>query len=753
MDIIIVTIVSAFILYYLYGNPTKRKYHKGIDAFKADDLDQAEHLFAQISNKHPSGKRMLDSVTFRRGELAEKLGDIDKAYEYFSIIRETNQLASEKLVAFDLKRGYDARSQNNFDLAYTYFSRIANRSAKAFSEASKIDFRRGIGAEQSEKYSQAIEFYLKGSQFKEDPRIHLGAICRSLICKVKDNQQLTNEEISMISSSSVDINFKNDLFYRLAAKLIRDKDYLNASGLIQAQLALGAVSESVDLFKIIDNSKRSELLSLVNTINTFLSTDQGSKEGAEDIYKQILRNQSTVDEYPEYAESILEVKTNLFGKLIQMYFKEENFEKCLDHILDYPHFYAKLELLKNAGLCCVKLAIANKINDENYKRIIPIWLTAIYTDDIFIESLDSTTWDDDYSFTIADSLGKYSKFLFQIKVENINRDAHSETNISIGQAQRELLSLFENSLNAIQPEKLNNSIYSFYSKEKESIAQLTKTLGYDIPYGTPEFAQTFGIDKTILKHLQYAYEKNKNESVLELGAKYVRLVFNDKGGVQLQTGSDFEKYASSMFYSKLTIDHVKGLRSQNISDSFKDVIGRYDSISENFEEQSIAEIVRHQEKVDVDAPSLIQLMENVLKLIPFSEKLRYLLAEYITTYCIDRINSKAITETKGLELLVKGIVASPENHRTAKNLAILVSVNLMKTEFREKVSALLPTLRTIESDNLYESLIGELSPVREELAAYLGKPNVDYSKVRDLIKTIDELIQSIAPKTDDDLPY
>ena len=139
------------------------------------------------------------------------------------------------------------------------------------------------------------------------------------------------------------------------------------------------------------------------------------------------------------------------------------------------------------------------------------------------------------------------------------------------------------------------------------------------------------------------------------------------------------------------------------------------------------------------------IMEQVFNIIPHSEKLGYLFANYTTSYCIDKINSKSITETKALELLVKAISICPDNHKTAKNLAIFVGMHLSDVDFNMKIKSLIPSLQKIESESLYESFQNELLPLKNELNSLLRNPNINYSRVRDSINIIDELINSVEP--------
>lgn len=751
MDIIIVLIVSALILYYLFGNPTERKFKLGLESLKANDLDKAELLFNSISNSHSQAKIKLNEIKFKRGEQALSTGNADKAYDYFSSIESGDPLANlsdARLVEIDYNRGISAKRNHNLEKAHDYFLKIAHKNKNAFFEASKISFNKGLKKESTGEYNSAIECFDKASSYKEDLDFYLSAVYRKLICQLKSSIAPADNEINQLTTNSKIQLVVDDFNYRYAVKLISEKKYSNSLELIQTRLSHRPEIIS-ELTNYIDNTKKLKLKNILTSTNSLLSEKEITTTKIESIFNLINHNESLINEFPQYSTKLSEVKSNLFNKLVYQYLEEQSFEKCLNHILSLPKFYDNIDLVKNSAICCIRLVLLGKLNNENYKKIISVWLSAIYNDDIFINSLESTSWDDDYTFSVNNTIGRYAKYLFEIKVDNINRNPPSDSNISIGQAQRDLLALFESSLHTIGDEQLNKNIQLFYSKEKSAIENLSKLLGFDVIHCTPEFARQFKVQPTILKYLNYGYDKHKTEDILELGSQYIDLVFNDKGGVMLQVASPFEKYASSKFYSQSTLEHIRNKKPANINESFLEVINRFETIKDDFEEQAYNILSDHL-NLEGETQSLIQLIEKVHKILPSSERLSYLLSETITSYCIDKINSKNITAANGLELLVKAIVACPENHRTSKNLAILVSVNFLEEGFRSSLKKLIPTLNEIESESLYESLESELEPLKDELNKLLKRQNIDYAKVRELIRTIDSLVISVKPDEEDE---
>lgn len=742
MDIVIVLIVCGIILYVVFGNQTEKKYKKGLTALQSNDLDLAEQLFKEILEKHTEAKSKLDEITFKRGELSEKKGQLEKAYEYFSAIQKNNSDAAKKLIEIDYTRGLAAKKDGDLNTAYNYFSKIATKSNKAFYEVSKIDFKRGVSSELSKDYSTAKDFYKKSSNYKDDTKVHFGSICRKLICDLKIDLLPAEQESSEIISSSVDVKLKNDFLYRYAVKLIKKNNLISASEFIAKKLDR-SLPETENLESFILNYKKSQLRKTIEEINDLLFKSENKATSTEHLHKKIEEQKNIIEEFPQYSTAIFEIQKNLFGKLLHQYIYEQQFEKCLEHITSYPNFYDNIELLKDAGICCIRIALNGEITEINYKNVISIWLTAIYNDDIFINSLENTTWDDDYTFTIKNTVGKFGSFIYKREWANINREQPSETNIPIGDSQRELINLFENSLNEIQPESLHNKVYSFYVEEKKTISNLVELLGYDILHATPEFARNFKTSDSILKRANWRYETKENQELLMTGSKYLTLRFNDGGGVVYSSTDIFDKFACSKYYSDLAIERIKK-NTQVSPEVYKDVLNWFDKIKYSFEDEVLG-IFNSKIKINDSDTQLMTIMEQVFNIIPHSEKLGYLFANYTTNYCIDKINSKSITETKALELLVKAISICPDNHKTAKNLAIFVGMHLSDVDFNKKIKSLIPSLQKIESESLYDSFQNELLPLKNELNSLLRNPNINYSRVRDSINIIDELINSVEP--------
>ncbi|MCH8903986.1 MAG: hypothetical protein IIA45_08750 [Bacteroidetes bacterium] len=508
------------------------------------------------------------------------------------------------------------------------------------------------------------------------------------------------------------------------------------------------IPELESLKILLGYQKTKGIKGIISDINKLIeSKDEPSSRKLETIYARIVEHEPILEDFPDYSNQILDFKKNCFSRLIHAYLNQEQWEKCLHHITSFDKFYKHPELLNNAGICCVRLVLDGEINLYNYRELISIWLTTIYTDKVILKSLDTTSWDDEYTFTIYDSIGKFSKYIFKTEVENVNKDQPSENNISIGDTQRELRKLFESGLIRSKEQDFVDAdtgdlvsvieiMESFYSSEKESIEGLIDNLPYDITICTSEFAMKYHLAQTAVDQFDKRYQKENDERFLEAGARFAELIKNKDG--DLSDGkNDVEKYKLS---EHILNQIINSLKSQSLEgyDSAKVNINRFDTIKAKLESEATPVIHKliSENPVNYD---LIEVLYRMLSILPFSENLKYIYAEYATNYCIHGINSKSMSEIAALELLMEIIKVTPNNHRTAKSLAALISMYLTNEDFLNKVVEMIPELSELNSESLYNSFISELSGIKEELNSWKRKTNDSYIKIQDIIKVIDEL--------------
>ncbi|MBZ0201440.1 MAG: site-2 protease family protein [Ignavibacteria bacterium] len=631
-----------------------------------------------------------------------------------------------------------------FKVCFQFILLEKEKSLKAFV---RTHFDRGLELEESEMYIDASKSYMHCINKKTKKPILLQTIslCRYLICQIKAGNIPDTADIDkFLFSYKLDPPslkpFLYDLMYRYVYLLI-DNYYLNEAGNYIHNYLDDTKIEVNILIKYLIAFKRNKLIEVISDINKYISNIANlNTDDIRQLQSVILSNEQVLNENDKIAAQINDTKDYIFNKLLVKSISEGKFEECLEEITKVEDFIEDPLLLKNAGICCIRMAMNGELNENNYEAIISLWLTSIYSDKVILKVLEIATWDDDYSFTFNDSIG--SNYKFRLKLENVNYEPVNEYNISIGSVQKSLLSQFENYLNKITPNSLHDKIETFYQLEKAALTKLVEIMSHNIALTTPTLAKKYKIVNKILDYLEIIYKEKQYESILELGSKYIELEITKDSGVVLKVNSDFEKYASSLWYEDLLIGHIKSLKINNIKkETYQSVICRFNSIKNDFEEKAINELNQHIRNNE-DQELILDLLEKIIEIVPSSNDLRYLYSENANIYIVEDLNNNNITNLDALFCLFKAVFICPEHQSSAKNFSYIVKSNITDDHFRDMVKTLMPKLKSIACKNLYNTFYNEYAPLVSELRNKIDRPRIDITKLMDCIKVLQSLINS-----------
>ena len=126
-------------------------------------------------------------------------------------------------------------------------------------------------------------------------------------------------------------------------------------------------------------------------------------------------------------------------------FNEEQYDKAFDKLLTmYPGYIDSDNQFRNVAIAALGLVESGNADGNVLKYAISIWLSAVYTDRLFVKSLDYTSWDDNFTFTLQGSLGKTRDYSYDNIPDNINFDAPVDNqNIAIKDVQSSLSARME----------------------------------------------------------------------------------------------------------------------------------------------------------------------------------------------------------------------------------------------------------------------------------------------------------------------
>jgi hypothetical protein len=748
MEVLIILVVVAVIGSLFYLSLPSTKFNNALRLFSGGNISAAIEILNEIFDKHIDAPAKLAECNLRLGQQSSIKTEKIKYFSDVLAIRQrvTNTESATKLdkieaVAFleiseiqyaDALGDIDKLQQN-----IKYIDSVNNGELNTSFEALKTKhlanlaecyFTKGTEKEKSGKYAEAIQEYIiaKGHAITgKNSFLHQNSIVRTSICQLKSNKDVELPSLSNIRDAKIE--YLKDLYYRYAIKLLKGKKFTEAEILIGNNLNYRS-AELSKLTSIIELEKKNIAYQRVEELNVAIERMYSNSLSGEDI-RRIYDTIDTIAEEvksfdQQLAEKISGIKQTLFSRLLTHYIAVEQYENAIDLIEKIPKFWEDSDYLKNIGICCLGLVDKGLLTEKNYRSVISGWLTAVYSDRIILKSLEHTLWDDNYTFSLAESIGsKYSQH--EEIPENVNYDAISDTNISIGATQRELLHQFETILqkqNHSVP--LSNAINSFYENEKEAIQNTINIIEDDIVFATPHFAKSYGINNQIIQALDNDYRKYENEDALKAGIPFIK-DSNSTVVYQYYFANDIIDKVSSAIKNEKS-GTIKNLNTQDN----KRWIDKFESVR-SIVEDKLFNAISFKISENDENEKLIPVMEECIAFSSQKEKLKYQYANYVVNYCIDKVNNDEMDNFKALSLVRNAYLNSPNNPKVCKNFITLIHFNLMdilndRTRRTNEIYTLLDQAKTNMS-HTYKQHCSELRNVRKEVLQQLAGAGVDIS--------------------------
>jgi len=752
MEIILVLIILGVLGYFTY-HPflPSTKYEKAQNLFNAKDYRQAVNILNEIFEKHLDAPTKLAECKLNLGYQATGKTEKTKYFTEVTALRKkiSNSASFAKFDSIEAKalfeiskiqykeangnieklnkniRFIDTANQKGSE------SNFSSLKTKHFNDLADIHFINANEKEKTGKSSDvidAIQSYKSASDYAKKSNnnfIIYNSTSRILICQLK-----TNQSVNLVSSSEVkksDKNFQKELYYRYAIQHIKNKEFSEAEKTISLHLNFQS-SNIEELKRILNREKINDAVKKVTEINTSIDKLYNNTLSIEEL-KSFYDGLDTVsDELGiidyELSEKIADIKPTLFNRLLIKNIENEEYNEAINVIQKYPEFWKSTELLKNFGICSYGLAAKGLLSERNYKTVISGWLTSVFSDNVILKSLDDTAWDDNYTFSLAEAIGS-NHSQHEAIPENVNYDEVSETNISIGATQKELLQQFETIIQKeIQDASLSKLVNDFYDTEKEAIVNIIAQIENDSFFAAPYFAISNGMNNEIISELDKDYHDYSNEDALEAGIPYIK---NSKSTVVYQYF-----YASDLINKlKTAINNenktaVKRINSKNN----KQRIERFDNINNSIED-NIFNTISNKISRDENNKKLIPVMEECIAFLNQNDKLKHQYSNYVSNYCILNVNDETINNYEALLLMKGAYLRSPNNPKIVKNFITLIKFNLMDmlNDQTRKTTEIYSILDWVKSNmsQTYKQNSNELSKARGELLRQLQQAGTDIS--------------------------
>lgn len=470
IEILIITTIVVIFFVLISQNLSSTKFSKAEKLAKEGKDASAIEILESIFEKHENAPAKIAEIRFNQGkkvQTSNKNAAIDIFNEIIMLKGRMPQNANLELYEFQSAKAYLEISnitfesivknktskdfENKIKQNIQYIDKAVKRSIEAdfsklrlkhISLLAEVYYGYGVDFEKKSKFNDAIDYYknsLEYSKQSSNITIENKAICRIQICKLKNNENIEISTFTAIYKAPIEL--QNDFFYRYVKKLLLRNEIDDAKEIIDKRL--DKRRKEVRLLNDYIKSKQQQIaIQQIEEINR--SLDNLYKESfpiteVKNLYDSLDQVIEFVNLYlPEAAIKIQELKPSLFNRLLSYYINNNQFVNAFNLIYKFPVFWESPELLKNLGICCYNITDQGKLSEKNYKTLISSWLTAVFSDKVIINSLEESQWDDNYTFTLIDSIGSNYDIYGDLS-ENVNNDDVSETNISIGQIQRELL--------------------------------------------------------------------------------------------------------------------------------------------------------------------------------------------------------------------------------------------------------------------------------------------------------------------------
>lgn len=507
-------------------------------------------------------------------------------------------------------------------------------------------------------YKKAAEVY--DSAAKENvASFQKRAEFRYLICCLKDGS-ITKEIEDKIQDALQEKSFqaiREDIAYRFACYLIKSIRPSEAEYIINTYLP--DESELLNLCKNIHIKEAEKYLEEFNAKLALLHDFRMSSNEAIEFYKEIDSYKTKISTYlSDTSAKFSKYKVQLKAYIINSFFDEENYERAFKALHKmYPNFVDNDLAYRNLAVSSMGI-IESDCSDEQQLRIaISLALSAIYTDKLFIASLENTSWDDQYRFTLDDSLGRSCEDDYDSLPENVNFDTAIEAqNVSIKDVQNNLIIRIEKAISEYHPR-----LEEFFRQEKDAVEKLLElNLDENFIIATPGLVSTLDVVKTSIREaLDYDYNQGygNQEEVLVVGVLY---------------GIDDNEYSEYKVAQQL-LNVCKGAVSGSVSaikGSFNlsaiEKIKSYDSLFNDLK-ASCSNAMNNAIREEKEYAQFLDCFEPICKVMK-DISLSLTCSNYINGQIIKRLNNESMKDKDGIKFMVRIYNLAPSNEQVKRNV-------------------------------------------------------------------------------------
>lgn len=515
-----------------------------------------------------------------------------------------------------------------------------------------------------------------------DVRSKTWAKIRTTICQLKKGTSLKEKDVLKVLSYVGFAKEKKDLSYRYGIWLIKNTGAKNALDFIKEHLP-----DEDELIDICNNEYIVEAEASLAELNASIeemSTGKMSLSDATKLASKIDSYDATISPYLENVHSkIISLKGSIQSYILSKSFEEGDYKLALKLLKDTGASWFLDDIyFRNVAIACLGIAENGLLNKLNYKEVISYWLTAVYRDQLFVQSLDYTSWDDSYTFTLDNSMGGSKDESFDILPDNVNFDEAIEGSvISICEVQQSLLGRFE-----VAIESLDDFYRQFYDAQKDAMDSLVKlNLDHPCMIAAPYLANnTRKCINEIKGTLDYEYDNYGNENILKVG-----LMYNLTSGVygDYKTATTAIDDCSKAILTKSVVQ-VNSAFCDSTIDSIREFPDLYSSFVVNLQ-NALSSLI----KDEADYKTVMSLFIPICRLINDST-LAYMFGNHINQCVVGELNNERLDLATGLKDMVSVYEVAKNCSRLKDNIGNVIEALIRKYVTEEK-STDLSTLKIV----------------------------------------------------------
>ena len=579
---------------------------------------------------------------------------------------------------------------------------------------------------------EAIKLYDEVAADKIQSYINRAEL-RSLICHVKaDKIDATTEgriyEALQLRSYQA---LREDLAYRFACYLLEHTRPADAEKLLREFLpdekALLDICENIYVKEAeVRLAEFNQLVKKLNDGKMTVAEAVAFKTSLRDYKKQIAGKLTDLSK--EFAKFVPIVEAYILSKM----FEEEAYKEILDKLMqENPNYIEDDTDFRNIAIASLGLVESDIKDDAILKRAIATCLTAIYTDRLFVASLDYTSWDDKYEFTLDGSLGQTSYDNYDELPENVNFNSPVDNvNIAIKDVQNSLLTRLEASVRKYHPE-----LEAFCNSEKDSLDKIIE-LHLDKSYilASPQLCRTLASIRMSIENA-FEYELGQDygnrEDVIALGCTYG---FNGPEYSEYSKGYNALLFCKSALSPNPSVSVPSAFTANRVSQ-----IKKYKRLASDLK-SAVGTAMNTDIKDNMNFKTFLNKYEVICKTVG-DTTLSLTCSNYVNGEVVHLLNEDRMELREGVGYMVRIYNIAPSNFQAKKNLEGILC-NLVVLVEEKGLTADRNALNKALSDtgNSFKATVEEAT-IQAKLSAIVDKVNNNKMKNNTALSEVYKLYQ------------